>query len=77
MLQSIMRSVNFLSCEMKLIEDEIEAHLRKNPGIKNNVELMRTIPGKRTSKHVNERTLAFIKRFIKRAGTKGAVFIEK
>jgi transposase len=45
MRQSIMRSVNFLSCEVKLIEDEIESHLRKNPGIKNNVELMRTIPG--------------------------------
>jgi transposase len=45
MLQSVMRSINFLSCEVKLIEDEIESHLRKNPGVRNNVELMRTIPG--------------------------------
>jgi transposase len=45
MLQSVMRSIDFLVSEIRLIENEIEIHVRKTPGVKSSVELMRSIPG--------------------------------
>jgi transposase len=44
-LDSVHRLIDFLGCEIRQIEEKIKDHVAKHPGIKNDIELMRSIPG--------------------------------
>jgi transposase len=44
-LGSVHRFIDFLDCEIKHIEKEIERHVCKHPGMKIDVDLLRSIPG--------------------------------
>jgi transposase len=44
-VESVQRSIEYLDNEILQIEKRIRDHVDKNPGMKSNIELMRSIPG--------------------------------